>query len=249
MPRPEPKGEMTKRVFAHLEMIARAGKIAPTQTEIAHVVGCSSGGVTQAVKGLLRDGFIEMRADAAVNYRRCYRIVATGWKTEGFDRGLPVEEVRAISQGRGPDRVLAALSALAGRGLRADLAVLRGMVHMSQPRVLRVIDELAAEGAIEIRTSPVHPSRRSYRIVATGAETAGFAEGVPCDPAGRLSRRASQAGENMAPGVLVQKPEARMRKCMACDAVFRSTGPGHRLCAQHRSDSAPVTVHRIAAMR
>lgn len=249
MPRPEPKGETTKRVLAHLEMFARCGKTAPTQTEIALAVGCSIGGVTQAVKGLLRDGFIEMRADADVNYRRCYRITATGWKTKGFDQGLPVEAVRAISQGRGSDRVLAALSALAAGRLRADLAVLRGMVHMSQPRVLRVIDDLAADGVIEIRTSPAHASRRSYRIVATGAETAGFADGVPCAPAGRLPKRASQAGENMAPGVLTPKPEARMRKCMACDAVFRSTGPGHRLCAQHRSDSVSVTVHRIAAAR
>lgn len=140
-------------------------------------------------------------------------------------------------------RLLNAIGEIAGEGERADRGALCRRSGITDNAVGVVLDALEARGLVEIRWEPMRGTR-CIRVVATGAKTAGFDEALRTKP----RKRASRAGGESKP--VTKKQEARKkRKCMACDIEFVSTGPGHRLCRQHRHGMDGVAVHRIAAMR
>ena len=241
----EPDGKVAREVFRYLRLVAAEGYRAPSHSEIGDAIGVQSGAISNAMKTLLKGDYIQIRADRVNHTRRCYRIVQTGQETPGFGLGLPVDEISGKSRGHGSASVLAALTAIAERGGRVELAELRGRAHLSLAKVADALAALEEAGDIEVRMHPVDKRWRCYRIVASGHETEGFADGAPLPPPpprqATGARPRDVVDRRGAPGATRVK-----RKCMACDAIFTSSGPGHRLCAQHRHAGDAVTVHRIA---
>lgn len=242
----EPDGKIARAVFRYLRLVAAEGYRAPSHSEIGDAIGFQSGAISTAMKTLLNGGYVQIRADRVNHTRRCYRIVQTGHETLGYGLGLPVDEISGKSRGHGATSVLAALTAIAERGGRVELAELRGRAHLSLAKVSDALAALEGAGDIEVRVHAVNKRLRAYRIVASGQETEGFADGEPVPP--QAPRQATGAR----PRDVLDRRGATgakrvKRKCMACDTIFLSSGPGHRLCAQHRHASDSVTVHRIAS--
>lgn len=135
------------------------------------------------------------------------------------------------------ERLLDGIAKLAARGEWASSEALRQEtgIYALEYALCRT----KKKGLIEVRWARLPAGNvwvRAFRIVATGAKTAGFDE-ASADKARGGKRKQDKASrtEGMA-----------RRKCMACDRMFWSSGPGHRLCATHRGEYDPVTVHRIA---
>lgn len=138
------------------------------------------------------------------------------------------------------ERLLDGIAKLAARGEWASTEALRRESGVPAGSFEYALCKAKRKGLIEVRWTRLPAGNRAwvraFRIVATGAKTAGFDE-ASADSAQFGKRKQDKASrtEGMA-----------RRKCMACDRMFWSSGPGHRLCATHRGEYDPVTVHRIA---
>lgn len=143
-------------------------------------------------------------------------------------------------------RLLAAIGEIAAEGGWADRGALCRRSGITDNAIGAVLAAVEARGLVEIRWDRGSGSR-CIRVVATGATTAGFAE------ASRTKPRRSRPGYREAPDGQKALDAARARgvkrKCMACEAEFVSTGPGHRLCKDHRGGDGGLDVHRIAPSR
>lgn len=87
-PRP-PAAELVIEVLR-----AAHGRRAPTLTELTRRAHLALSVVSKAIDQLKDEGRLEVRADARCGRRRCYHVVETGEKTEGFDKGLELRPAK-----------------------------------------------------------------------------------------------------------------------------------------------------------
>lgn len=73
---------------------AAHGRRAPTLTELTRRAHLALSVVSKAIKQLKDEGRLEVRAEAECGRRRCYHVVETGEKTEGFDKGLELRPAK-----------------------------------------------------------------------------------------------------------------------------------------------------------
>lgn len=89
------------------------------------------------------------------------------------------------------------------------------------------------------------------KLIKSGAKSGEFLAAFPSKSLNALRLRAHRLEVNLknmplagkVPRGSISKPEPdapvpkKVRKCMACSVEFESTGPGHRLCNEHRRQS------------
>lgn len=78
---------------------AAHGRRAPTLTELTRRAHLALSVVSKAIEQLKDEGRLEVRAEAQCGRRRCYHVVETGEKTEGFDKGLELRPAKRQATG------------------------------------------------------------------------------------------------------------------------------------------------------
>lgn len=224
-----PRGPAAERVMTYLEGLAREGKAAPSQMDMAKDLGLSH--LPAVIQAMTKAGRLEIRAHGGNGRLRSYRLPESGLCTAGFDEASVGEAVA--------DRVFECISAIAARGGEMPgYAAFGEELGLTDRAVYDAVQKLCRDGRLEARSLGGR-SRRAFRVVETGRATAGFSRGTPI------------LTQDMQPRARKPEVEARdkaqTRNCISCRKPFMSEGIHNRMCASCRkgAGSMDISSHRM----